>query len=740
MMKKLMVLTLTLVLIAAMAVTTANAQVHPVVGIQDVVSIPDAELEAVLREVLEVPDGAITVDKMNELTRLAASHGEIADLTGLEHAVNLVELYLNYTDVSDISALQHLKNLEVLELSSTYVSDISALENLTNLESLNLVWTDVSDISVLANLTNLESLELWGTGVSDISALQHLTNLVDLYLSDTDVLDYSVLQNLTNLESLALWETAVSDISVLQHLTNLRDLDLNETAVSDISALQNLTNLEWLDLAFTAVSDYSVLQNLTNLEVLDLGATDVSDYSVLQNLTNLEVLDLAFTAVSDVSPLQNLTNLVDLDLGATDVSDVSPLQNLTNLEWLRLWGTGVSDVSPLQNLTNLETLDLNETAVSDVSPLQNLTNLEWLNLIGCPLSYRAIQWQIPLQLEEVGIDVDFDNVAHPALLKVSGDGQEGAARTALPAPFVVEVMDAEGQPIVGMTVVFEILRGDGSFSALSAATVETDAQGKAQVTYTLGRPTPPPEYGEFGEPMDVESVKASSEGIESWVLFTAVGTGYAPPSVTDVTGDANGDGEVDWEDLVTVAENYGLPNASVEEILDPEADINGDGVVDVFDILVVIVALDAADAAGAPGIESGMSQLQVADVRQWLRDARRANADAVGIVALERLLASLTPTETALLSNYPNPFNPETWIPYQLSEAAAVTVSIYSLDGKRVRTLELGQVPAGVYSDRGRAAYWDGRNAAGEPVASGVYFYTLSAGDFKATRKMVIRK
>ena len=95
---------------------------------------------------------------------------------------------------------------------------------------------------------------------------------------------------------------------------------------------------------------------------------------------------------------------------------------------------------------------------------------------------------------------------------------------------------------------------------------------------------------------------------------------------------------------------------------------------------------------------------------------------------------------TALLSNYPNPFNPETWIPYQLSAAAEVTVTIHSSDGKLVRTLELGQMPAGAYSDKDRAAYWDGRNAQGEPVASGVYFYTLTAGDFKATRKMVIRK
>ena len=98
------------------------------------------------------------------------------------------------------------------------------------------------------------------------------------------------------------------------------------------------------------------------------------------------------------------------------------------------------------------------------------------------------------------------------------------------------------------------------------------------------------------------------------------------------------------------------------------------------------------------------------------------------------------PAETAVLSNYPNPFNPETWIPYQLAKPAEVTVSIHSADGKLVRMLELGQLPAGVYQDRERAAYWDGRNEQGESVASGVYFYTLKAGDFAATKKMLIRK
>ena len=98
------------------------------------------------------------------------------------------------------------------------------------------------------------------------------------------------------------------------------------------------------------------------------------------------------------------------------------------------------------------------------------------------------------------------------------------------------------------------------------------------------------------------------------------------------------------------------------------------------------------------------------------------------------------PSETALLPNYPNPFNPETWIPYRLAESADVMLSIYSPDGKLVRSLVLGHQPAGIYENKSRAVYWDGRNTMGERVASGLYFYTLTAGDFAATKKMLIMK
>ena len=98
------------------------------------------------------------------------------------------------------------------------------------------------------------------------------------------------------------------------------------------------------------------------------------------------------------------------------------------------------------------------------------------------------------------------------------------------------------------------------------------------------------------------------------------------------------------------------------------------------------------------------------------------------------------PTETAVLPNYPNPSNPETWIPYRLSQAADVTLTIYDVGGAVVRRLALGHQPAGFYQSRARAAYWDGRNELGEKVATGIYFYTFTAGEFSATGKMLIRK
>lgn len=96
--------------------------------------------------------------------------------------------------------------------------------------------------------------------------------------------------------------------------------------------------------------------------------------------------------------------------------------------------------------------------------------------------------------------------------------------------------------------------------------------------------------------------------------------------------------------------------------------------------------------------------------------------------------------KAALLPNFPNPFNPETWIPYQLSELTTVRIRIHDVSGRQVRSLNLGAKPAGDYFSRSKAAYWDGHNDAGETVSSGLCFYTLEAGEFTGTRRMLIQR
>ena len=200
--------------------------------------------------------------------------------------------------------------------------------------------------------------------------------------------------------------------------------------------------------------------------------------------------------------------------------------------------------------------------------------------------------------------------------------------------------------------------------------------------------------------------------------------------------DVNQDGVVNIQDLVIIATRFGQsgPNS---------ADVNGDGVVSVLDLVQVAEAI--RQAAAAPSLPSvALSMLTAADVREWLIQAQGLDlTDARlqrGILFLEQLLAMLVPKMTELLPNYPNPFNPETWIPFRLAEDAFVTLTIYSQNGSVIRRLDVGYQTASFYESRSKAIYWDGRNEVGDRVASGVYFYTLTAGDYSATRKMVILK
>ncbi len=214
-----------------------------------------------------------------------------------------------------------------------------------------------------------------------------------------------------------------------------------------------------------------------------------------------------------------------------------------------------------------------------------------------------------------------------------------------------------------------------------------------------------------------------------------------PAAPTYTKYDINRDGAVNSADTKLVA---GAVGQSGDAITNPRTDVDDSGTVDVTDLILVIGNLD--DDAAAPAIDVDLTAMDLdfdrvqEQVEMLLASGDRSIAAQRALMYLQHLLASARPHETVLLANYPNPFNPETWIPYHLADSTDVQINIYNAQGTLVRALTLGHQTAGYYTSRSRAAYWDGRNALGERVASGIYFYQLQTDEVSPMRKMVILK
>ena len=643
--------------------------------------------------------------------------------------------------------------------------------------------------------------------IGDTITTHTMLNLIKLYVSNSGITDLTGLEHAHYLSSLDLRgnTNTVSDFSPLAGLTNLKSLNLSGSFLTDISSLIGLTDLEDLGLSGSNLSDISPLAHLTNLTRLSLSSNNLSDISPLVNLTGLAVLDLDGNNLSDISPLANLTGLGALYLSSNNISDVSPLANLTNLTRLWISHNNISDVSPLANLTHLSgTLSLLDNNISDVSPLVALENPSshplWIQgengvtlsvrLIGNPLSDASINTHIPaLQAKGIGVSYDKPSYTPPSLKKITGpwlwmiaptERDHGGVRSidvdslaVANAGTITEVEIATNGANAGDRIgnfvwtpgtINAIIRNNISECLLRIGMIEgnvNDWTAYALLSWTS-------ETDRIGVPMYVGSSGAVkvwlngevvhwhtvngfevdikrgknlllvkvSKGAGNWSMFVGI-DGFEDIQAPDIAADVNGDGVVNVQDLVLVSANFGQTGQH-------SADVNGDSVVNIADLVLIAGAL--GDAAVAPSAFRGTATAlpSRATIEQWLVDAYRLpRLDARlarGIAWLEHILAALVPEETAVLTNYPNPFNPETWIPYELATPAEVTLRIYAVEGALVRRLVLGHRAAGIYRSKSRAAYWDGRNAQGEKVASGVYFYTFSAGDFEATRKMLVRK
>ena len=500
--------------------------------------------------------------------------------------------------------------------------------------------------------------------------------------------------DMESLKSLDAFDSDIRSLKGLEFATNLVEMRFGNNKISDVAPLKVLTSLTYLYIKGNRISDVSPFKNLTNLTYLHIGYNRIPDVTPLKDLTKLTFLELDENNISDVSPLENLTNLTELYLDDNEITDVSPLENLTNLTKLNLNDNKISDISTLKYFTNLTFLDIHGNQILDMSSLKNMKELNDLRfhenqiLDISPLKDLGKLNMLKCDDNQISNVKPLKNLINLTELDLSGN----------------QILDVI--PLKNLTKLTVL---DLSYNHISDFSPITDLIDNL-IEYDFSNQTEPP--------------------------FSFA--------------DVNRDDTVNLADLVAVASNFADPDLEALARINIYPDVNRDGFVNLIDLLIAASEIDTA--AAAPTLSKNQIEkynLTAKDLAAWIRLAKQLNLTEPnlqqGIDVLEQLLAILStqdrlPKNTALLPNYPNPFNPETWIPYQLAKISDVSISIHSADGKLVRSLELGQLPAGVYKHKSRAAYWDGRNALGESVASGVYFYTLTANEFTATAKMLIQK
>ena len=726
------------------------------------------------------------------LDYLTFSGNNISDLSPIAGLINLGTIDFANNNVSDLSPIAGLINLESLGFSqSNNISNISPVAGLVNLKRITSWGHSISDLSPLAGLTKLEIINFCGGNISDLTPLAGLTGLKELYLAGEEVSDISPLAGLTGLTRLGLEDNNISDISSLARLTNLKWIDLSRNDISDVSPIMGLTNLTWLNVGENQISNLSLLEelreNITTLlwhgnPALPKGGPKIegpwlwvllSDVGVSKSedllseasggtVTELTVATNGATAGKPVGdevwtshrlpsePQNNIGEMLKRDppdgVIYGTVSLYSPREQETTLHvgaddglkvWLNgtlvyanleIWGSGdYTDFVPV-------TLRAGKNVLLVVAGIRGSIHNGKFGFkpgteytvatpgVGYTFSKTPIHTGDTFVLDisaETVFDMagwQFDIAFDPAILEA------------------ISVSEGNFLKTDGGTTFFQAGSIDnvaGKITGLSAARLS--AQG---VTGT-------------GSVLQVR-FKAKSAGETDLVLqnfeFGAI-TGESLPAgphqvriVVEgrlATGDVNRDGRVSILDLILIARELGKRVPANSPV-----DLNGDGVVSILDLILAAQGLGNITASAAPAV--AIENVDAATIEAWIAQARLEDDGSLafkqGIENLENLLASLIPEETALLANYPNPFNPETWIPYQLAESAEVILTIYDINGEMIRRLAVGYQTAGMYQSRSRAVYWDGRNQLGESVASGLYFYSLTAGEFSATRRMLILK
>ena len=788
-------LTFTAVAVAAAEIPDPNlrAAIEGALGRAPGTPIAPAEIATLTR--LEARNAGIS-----DLTGLEyATNLEILELGG----ESVDGEYVNSNTIADLSPLMDLTNLTQLNLWGNNISDISAVAGLINLKSLYLGWNNISDSSVVADLTNLTELGLEGNNISDISAVAGLTKLTWLNLGANSILDVSGVADLTKLTWLNLGSNNVLDVSVLANLTQLKTLYLWRNNISDISPLVENAGLgsgDEVDLRGNPLSYVSIYTHIPTLQSRGVAVEfntrkverplkisgDNQQGTVGAVLTDpfiVEVRDRNGAVFAGVP----VTFAVTAGGGTLSVTSTTTNENGRAQTTLML-GTNRGTNSVAVSAAGTEG-QVSFNAISNPLTTEYLWSIPvGTSLIHVPLKVSAVDG-VAKTIRSIGdlydvlggastvnflITYDPSTQGWLSYFGASDRGSPGdkvltddtgvVAGIKLPVSVLLtgEALGIDGNSTItlnpGLNVVGLPLN-DSSLLRVSDLFALDGIGGNASVIILT-------EVGEFkavgraGDPGDIEIT-----GGQGFILNAqrAAKVAISGDGWYNVSGSAAAPlvGNADLHSLRT-----GITGGNTTPVLALSGSIVEEGTgLKVSNFRVIVKNLSAGRAVAAVttpdkvGYRSTVVDIETgraATVGDILEIFAQSPSPFIGVqplqytvttedvkrslIQLPALVAYEIPTETELLRNYPNPFNPETWIPYRLAEDAFVTLTIYDLNGQVVRTLEVGHQIAAVYESRSKAIYWDGRNEVGEQVASGIYFYYLSAGDYSATRKMLILK
>ena len=396
-----------------------------------------------------------------------------------------------------------------------------------------------------------------------------------------------------------------------------------------------------------------------------------------------------------MSGLTTLRADSELFRGRSKPSDLTGLEHATNLTHLNLNGSTVADLTPIAGLRNLISLRLYSNQLSSLTPLEDLTSLKSLDLsanrISDITSLKGLTNLVELfiQLNEIQDVTPLKGMTNLETLYLSEnnveditalEGLTNLTRLYLQANSIQDIT-----PLKGMTNLETLYLTNNDIEDITAL------EGLTNLKYL---------HLTYNRRLTDVSPLAGLVNLEILRLFGC--------PIEDTTPLANLTADID----INVSSGSAPP-------------ANGDRIDSLLD-LAVLKTLDR-----------DMLQTRLQELRVESDGSLRYQR---AIAMLESVLASMRPDKTVLLSNYPNPFNPETWIPYHLAKAANVQIPIYNARGTVIRHLRLGHQSAGYYTSRSLAAYWDGKNDFGERVANGIYFYQLQADTISPLRKMVILK